>query len=307
MRGSWRPNRTAIYWPPHSYGHQRCVFLVLQGCSTGGPGAQLSAGCWLSLPHLVSKLSDLQTGLVSKTNWLPVFTELYNSSIAHSISPHNWPSECVTSAIFGMACLAGSEVNIQHSPPLKRIQSVYSKSHRQGFLVNRTQYHRWIKQVFCFKTLFFHTTVYGAFSPAMFYSLYDIFEPTEATHFFLFSFFFYCCNDVVVRNMLSTSFNFYWLDSWKRTDEDVLYFVFDLACHSHCCHHNWNAIPTTLLCLYSLFDFCKYSALVTMGVDFFFFFFLYDVNHWDSSSFMSDAILLDYHSVTACKKTKIII
>ena len=29
---------------PHSYGHQCCVFLVLQGCSTGGPGAH-SAGC----------------------------------------------------------------------------------------------------------------------------------------------------------------------------------------------------------------------------------------------------------------------
>ena len=38
---------------PHSNDHQRCVFLVLQGCSTGGPGA-LSAGCWLSLPHLVT-------------------------------------------------------------------------------------------------------------------------------------------------------------------------------------------------------------------------------------------------------------
>ena len=41
------------YIDPHSYGHQRCVFLVLQCCSTGGPGAQLFAECWLSLPHLV--------------------------------------------------------------------------------------------------------------------------------------------------------------------------------------------------------------------------------------------------------------
>ena len=81
MRGNWRPNTTATYWPPHSYGHQR-FFPVLQGCSTGGLGAQLSDECWLSLPHLVSK-----------TKWLPVFTELYNSSIAHSIFPHNWPSE----------------------------------------------------------------------------------------------------------------------------------------------------------------------------------------------------------------------
>ena len=43
------------------------------------------------------------TGLQS--HWLPVFTELYNSSIAYSISPHNWPSGCVTSAVLGMACL----------------------------------------------------------------------------------------------------------------------------------------------------------------------------------------------------------
>ena len=44
--------KTAIYWP-HSYGRQRCVFLVLWYL-TGGPGAQLSAECWLSLPHLVT-------------------------------------------------------------------------------------------------------------------------------------------------------------------------------------------------------------------------------------------------------------
>ena len=54
-----------------------------------------SARLWLSLPHLGSN---------SKLNWLPVFTELYNSSIAHSISPHDWPSGCVTSTVFGMAC-----------------------------------------------------------------------------------------------------------------------------------------------------------------------------------------------------------
>ena len=42
---------------PHSYGRQRCVFLVLQGCSTGGPGAQLSAGWWLSLLHLITNWS----------------------------------------------------------------------------------------------------------------------------------------------------------------------------------------------------------------------------------------------------------
>ena len=78
-------DRTELqYIDPHSYGHQRCVFLVFQGCSTGGLGT-LSAGflycilsptglvsklhwgsrrpfgrVWLSLPHLVSNSSDLQ-------------------------------------------------------------------------------------------------------------------------------------------------------------------------------------------------------------------------------------------------------
>ena len=28
-----------LYFDPHSYGSQRCVFLVLQGCLTRGPGA----------------------------------------------------------------------------------------------------------------------------------------------------------------------------------------------------------------------------------------------------------------------------
>ena len=82
---------------PHSYGHQR-LFPALQGCSTGDLGAH-SAGCRLPLPHLVTNGSGLQT------NWLPVFTELYNSSIVHLVSPHNWPSGCVTSAVLRMACL----------------------------------------------------------------------------------------------------------------------------------------------------------------------------------------------------------
>ena len=51
-------DRTELqYIDPHSYGRQRCVFLVLQGCSTGGPGAQLSARWWLSLLHLITNWS----------------------------------------------------------------------------------------------------------------------------------------------------------------------------------------------------------------------------------------------------------
>ena len=60
MRGSWRPNRNCNIWTPHSYGRQRCVFFVLQGCSTGSPEAH-SAGWWLSLLHLISNFSGPQT------------------------------------------------------------------------------------------------------------------------------------------------------------------------------------------------------------------------------------------------------
>ena len=49
------------YIDTHSFGRQRCVFLVLQGCSTGGPGAQLSAECWLFIPHLSNNWSGPQT------------------------------------------------------------------------------------------------------------------------------------------------------------------------------------------------------------------------------------------------------
>ena len=89
---------------PDSYGHQR-FFPVLQGCSTRGLGAQLSTGCWLSLPHFVSKLSDLQTfnrgsrgplllGAVFlyrifSTNWLNFLcTQLYNSSMSTLLEWH---------------------------------------------------------------------------------------------------------------------------------------------------------------------------------------------------------------------------
>ena len=88
---------------PHSYGHQRCVFLVLLMLNRRPEG---SAFFCLSLPHLVTNSSDLQLNrgsqrpllprggfpyhtclqLVWSTHWLPVFTELFKNSIAHSIS-----------------------------------------------------------------------------------------------------------------------------------------------------------------------------------------------------------------------------
>ena len=86
-------DRTELqYIDPHSYGCQRCVFLVLQGCSTGGPGAQLSVGWWLSLLHLIGNFSGPQLigGLEGPFGlaWL---------SLPHLIS--NFFSNCLTSVL----------------------------------------------------------------------------------------------------------------------------------------------------------------------------------------------------------------
>ena len=47
------------------------VSFSFSWCSTGGPGAQLSAECWLSLPHLVTNGSGLQTNWGSRGPLLP--------------------------------------------------------------------------------------------------------------------------------------------------------------------------------------------------------------------------------------------
>ena len=84
------------YIDPHSYGHQRCVFLVLQGCSTGGLGA-LSAGCGLSLPHLISNWFGLQTpsGIPRAPSagwWLSLPHLISNSSYLQLSDFLSWPS-----------------------------------------------------------------------------------------------------------------------------------------------------------------------------------------------------------------------
>ena len=182
---------------PHSYGHQCCVFLVLQRCSTGGLEA-LSAGCgflyrilslthlisnslgvprapsagwWLYLPHLFSNLSELQlTDFLSSPSYIIVQSptqslewhvwssssgnnchavhrslssdaSVYECTIGFYLVPYCQPSPptrfLLITAIgmchflpvhhFGMACLAGSKVNIQQKLsklPLKRFINV---------------------------------------------------------------------------------------------------------------------------------------------------------------------------------------
>ena len=69
---------------PHSYGHQRCCFLVLLGCSTGSPGAQLSAGF---LYHILSP-----THLISNSDFLSSPSYIIVQSPTQSLEWHVWSS-----------------------------------------------------------------------------------------------------------------------------------------------------------------------------------------------------------------------
>ena len=137
VRGSWRPNRTAIYWPPLLWpsalclsrsprllnrrlrGQPLCWMMAFFTASyhqlvsktpVGVPRAP-SAGCGfpyliLSLTCLSPKSSGpqgppppgflyhiLSATLWTPTHWLPVFTELYNSSTpTQSLEWHVWSS-----------------------------------------------------------------------------------------------------------------------------------------------------------------------------------------------------------------------
>ena len=134
MRGSWRPNRTAIYWPPLLWPSALCLSCspVLLNRRPGGPA---------SLGHVLIPASSHQLvwspnsiggpegpfcrvvafsttswlrPLRFPTHWLPVFTELYNSSIAHSI--------------YGMFDRHQAEITVMqftgHSLPLHQSMSV---------------------------------------------------------------------------------------------------------------------------------------------------------------------------------------
>ena len=116
VRGSWRPNRNCNILTPHSYGRQRCVFLVLLMLNRRprGPlcwvmafftasyqhllwtpiqsGASSPFGLvWLSLPQLVYN----SVRSLTATNLTSVLTELYNRSTStqsptRSLKSHVW-------------------------------------------------------------------------------------------------------------------------------------------------------------------------------------------------------------------------
>ena len=61
VRGSWRPDKDCNILTPTLMAVS-VVSFSFSWCSTGGPGAQLSAECWLSLPHLVTNGSPKLLG-----------------------------------------------------------------------------------------------------------------------------------------------------------------------------------------------------------------------------------------------------
>ena len=63
------------------------VSFSFSWCSTRGPGAQLSAKCWLSLPHLVTNVSGLQNSdFLSSPSYIIV------QSPTQSLEWHVWSS-----------------------------------------------------------------------------------------------------------------------------------------------------------------------------------------------------------------------
>ena len=121
VRRSWRPNITEIFWP-RSYGRQRCVFLVLQGCSTGAlESTLLGAGFpyYSRLPPSPALLALSQLSRRTKlSSTVSSNSTVFNCSIrrpyitfkfprlhASAISFDIWRPGCVNSAIFGMACV----------------------------------------------------------------------------------------------------------------------------------------------------------------------------------------------------------
>ena len=54
---------------PYSYGRQRCVFLILQGCSTGGPGPTLLGVDFLYCILSASSLDPNSSGPQASSAW----------------------------------------------------------------------------------------------------------------------------------------------------------------------------------------------------------------------------------------------
>ena len=111
VRGSWRLNRIATYWPPTLLAIRaflsRSPGLLNRGPASLGHGphssifspTDLSSNCSIGVlggPPLLGAGSLYRILSPTASNFL--CTELYYCFTPHSISSHNWPTEYVTSA-----------------------------------------------------------------------------------------------------------------------------------------------------------------------------------------------------------------
>ena len=78
VRGSWRSNITAIFWPPNLWPSTLCLLVLLM--LNRSPRVH-SAGCWLSLLHLISIFSEPQFVRASRGPLRPGVAFLTTSSL----------------------------------------------------------------------------------------------------------------------------------------------------------------------------------------------------------------------------------
>ena len=128
----------ALCWKLVFTARSRTLLQTLNcNCSIGGSEGPL---CWVLffLQHPISNSLELPAHRV--------ILLLY----AHRISSHNLPTEYATSAVFGMACLAGSEVNIQHQHSLNRVSGISTCTMNQSTIpsLSETIWPRWASTQF---------------------------------------------------------------------------------------------------------------------------------------------------------------
>ena len=119
MRGSWRPNRTATYWPPLLWPQQR-FFPVLLGCSTEGLGAQ---PLW---DMVLIPASSLQLKLLNRGSWGPLL--LGAGSLYRILSPTDSNFLCRGYIIIWrpLLFLRASQFHTQFNPSTVKAISWYS-------------------------------------------------------------------------------------------------------------------------------------------------------------------------------------
>ena len=100
VRGSWRPNRTAIYWPPPLWPSALCLSRSpgLLNRRPGGPLCWMLAFSTASCHQRVSKLTDFLSSpsyiiVQSPTRYHPM-TGHRDVSLPPSLEWHVWSSSC---------------------------------------------------------------------------------------------------------------------------------------------------------------------------------------------------------------------